>query len=57
MALILKEYLDSPVAFINENVINKDINESFNSDSTKAKDSLMVDIEGIHAGTTKNCTW
>ena len=57
MALILKEYLDSPVAFINENVINKDINESFNSDSTIAKDSLMVDIEGIHAGPTKNFTW
>lgn len=57
MAIILKEYLESPVTFVDNSSSNISINESFNSDSTISKDSIMVDIEGIHAGPTKNFTW
>ena len=59
MALILREYLESPITTIDNEVMNNNINlnESFSNCDPISNDSIMVDIEGIHVGPTRNFTW
>lgn len=61
MALILREYLESPVTSIDnesQNLnLNLNINEGFGQCDPVSPNSLMVDIEGIHVGPTRNFTW
>ena len=56
MAILLREYLGSPAG--EENTCTPmNLTEASNVLSTVAKDSIMVDIEGIHVGPTRNFTW
>lgn len=56
MAILLREYLGSPAG--EENTCTPmNLTEASNVLSAVAKDSIMVDIEGIHVGPTRNFTW
>lgn len=59
MALILREYLESPITTIDNEILNNDINlnENFSNCDPISDYSIMVDIEGIHVGPTRNFTW
>ena len=52
MALILREYLESPITTIDNEVLNNNINlnENFSNCDPISDYSIMVDIEGIHVG-------
>lgn len=57
MAIVIREYLGSPMG-INENSFTPfSLKENLATDYTIAEDSIMVDIEGIHVGPTRNFTW
>lgn len=57
MAIVLKEYLGSPMG-INENTFTPfSLKEGLDTGNVIASDSVMVDIEGIHVGPTRNFTW
>lgn len=57
MAIAIKEYLGSmPKTEIGHNAPFS-LNESMNALTVISKDSIMVDIEGIHVGPTRNYTW
>ena len=56
MALELKEYLGCS-ASEEHSQAPFSIKESMNAFTTISKKSLMVDIEGIHVGPTRNYTW
>lgn len=57
MAIIIREYLGSPLGFNESNFSPFSLKESMNTLSTISKESVMVDIEGIHVGPTRNYTW
>lgn len=57
MAIIIREYLGSPLGFNESNFSPFSLKESMNTLSTISKESIMVDIEGIHVGPTRNYTW
>lgn len=57
MAIVLKEYLGSPMG-ISENTFTPfSLKEGLDTGNVIASDSVMVDIEGIHVGPTRNFTW
>lgn len=56
MAILLREYLGSPTGTEN-NCTPVQLAEASNVLSKVARDSIMVDIEGIHVGPTRNFTW
>lgn len=57
MAIVIREYLGSPMG-VNENSFTPfSLKENLATDYTIAEDSIMVDIEGIHVGPTRNFTW
>lgn len=56
MAILLREYLGSPAG--EESTCTQiNLTEASNVLSTVSRDSIMVDIEGIHVGPTRNFTW
>lgn len=57
MAMLIREYLGSPVGLKENSIAPLSLTEGKNSLDTISKDSLMVDIEGIHVGPTRNFTW
>ena len=57
MAIVVREYLGSPMG-LNESAYTPfSFTENFATDYTISEDSIMVDIEGIHVGPTRNYTW
>lgn len=57
MAIVMREYLGSPMG-INENSFTPfSLKEGLDTGNVIASDSVMVDIEGIHVGPTRNFTW
>lgn len=57
MAIVMREYLGSPMG-INENSFTPfSLKEGLDTGNVIANDSVMVDIEGIHVGPTRNFTW
>lgn len=57
MAIIVREYLGSPLGFNESSFSPFSLKENVNALSTISKESIMVDIEGIHVGPTRNYTW
>lgn len=60
MALIIKEYIGNDFCIQEDNSIptsSLDFSEGYNVIDPIHKDSIMQDIEGIHVGPTRNCTW
>lgn len=58
MAIVIREYLDSPMTVNDRGTTTKlQLTEGYNTVNKVAKDSIMVDIEGIHVGPTRNFTW
>lgn len=57
MAILIREYLNSPLGLNENSCAPFSLKESVDTLSTISKDSLMVDIEGIHVGPTRNFTW
>lgn len=57
MAIVIREYLNSPLGLNENSCAPFSLQESVNTLNTISKDSLMVDIEGIHVGPTRNYTW
>lgn len=57
MAILIREYLGSPTGLNESSLSAFSLNEGMNTLEAVSKDSLMVDIEGIHVGPTRNFTW
>lgn len=57
MAIVIREYLGSPIGMNEGNFTPFSLKEGVNTLNQVAKNSLMVDIEGIHVGPTRNFTW
>ena len=57
MAILIREYLNSPLGVSENSCAPFSLQENMNTLNTISSDSLMVDIEGIHVGPTRNCTW
>lgn len=57
LSIVLKEYLGNEPTLNEGNTTSLSLNESLNSLETISSESLMVDIEGIHVGPTRNFTW
>lgn len=56
MSIIIKEYLDSDIKNTDANQ-HFSLTEDYRNLNTVSENSLMVDIEGIHVGPTRNYTW
>jgi hypothetical protein len=57
MAIVLKEYLGSPMGTSENTFTPFSLKEGLDTGNVIASDSVMVDIEGIHVGPTRNFTW
>lgn len=57
MAIVIREYLGSPMGVTENSFTPFSLKENLATDYTIAEDSIMVDIEGIHVGPTRNFTW
>lgn len=57
MAILLREYLGSPAGENENTFIPFTLKEGLETGNVIAGDSVMVDIEGIHVGPTRNFTW
>ena len=57
MAIVIKEYLGSNIGNKESSFTPLGLAESIKTNNVISRDSLMVDIEGIHVGPTRNYTW
>lgn len=57
MAIVMREYLGSPMGASENCFIPFSLKEGVDTGNVISGDSVMVDIEGIHVGPTRNFTW
>ena len=57
MSIVIREYLGSPIKSGENTYTPFTLNEGLDATTVIAEDSVMVDIEGIHVGPTRNFTW
>ena len=57
MSIVIREYLGSPMGINENSFIPFTLKEGVELGNVIANDSVMVDIEGIHVGPTRNFTW
>ena len=57
MSIVIREYLGSPMSENDKAYVPFSLKEGLDATTVIADDSVMVDIEGIHVGPTRNFTW